>query len=127
MNRILHEGQFTAIELAAEGGVSDRLIGYHIAGEKPLRVDVAERISRYLCRHGETRYAATFLSPDWAVCSRAEGVADGCVQSEITAIVEALADASRGHRDRDVDTLDSAIAGIKAALTDLEAERRQLS
>lgn len=126
LNRILHEGQFTAIELAAEAGCSDRLIGYAASGERQLSVDKAERIARYLCRHGDTRLAQVFLCPRYAVVERAEGTANGSVQDELIEILEALADASRAHVARDGDQLDGAIARIKARLADLEAELAQL-
>ncbi len=126
LNRILHEGRFTAVELAMEADCSDRQIGYAASEERSLSVEKAERIARYLCKHGDTRLAQVFLCPSYAVVRRAEGTANGSVQDELLRIVEALGDVSRGHGQRDVVRLDEALSIIRTALADIEAERAQL-
>lgn len=122
LNRILHEGSFTAVELAMEAGCSDRLIQYVASGEKNLAVDKAEKVARYLARHGDTRLAAVFLSPDFTVVRRTAGVANGCVKDEVIKIVHALSEAEGGHTRRDTRALEAGISHIRAALADLEAE-----
>lgn len=110
-----------------EADCSDRLIGYAASEERTLSVDKAERVARYLCRHGDTRLASVFLCPSYAIVRRAEGTANGTVQDELLAIVEALGDVNRGHGARDAARLDEAIAIIRAKTADLEAERAQLT
>lgn len=127
LNRILSEGRFTAIELAIEAECSDRQILYVASGERDLAAHKAERIARYLCRHGDTRLASVFLDPEHTIVQRAAGVADGSIQDELIAIVEALGDASRAHGVRDAARLDAALTQIRARLADLDAERAQLA
>lgn len=126
LNKVLSENRFTAIELAEAGGTSDRMVGYAQTGERDMQVSVAERISRYLCQHGETRPALALLCPRFAVVERPSGTSNGCVKDELVALVRSMADADSAHGQRDAETLRAAIAAMRTALADLEAEANAL-
>ena len=127
VNRVLRDGQFTAVELAEAGGVSDRLIGYVCSGERDLPVSAAEKISRYLCDHGETRPALAVLCPRYTVVERAAGTANGSVKDEVVAVVRAIAEADAAHGQLDAAALRNACDHLREALHDLEAEADALA
>lgn len=122
LNRILSDGRFTRDELAEIGGVSPRLVGYLLTGEKPFPLPAAEKIARYLSENGETRASVGFASPRHALVERLSGTADGCVRREIVDIVRSMADIDCAHGERDGASMRSACAQLREALADLESE-----
>ena len=123
---MIQDGRFTIAEIAEVGGLSPRMISYVIAGEKDIAMVPAEKISRFLCDNGEKRPSEQLFCPRYIVAERASGTANGCVKDELVSIVRATADADSAHGKRDRESMDTAIAGFKAALADLEAEAAAL-
>lgn len=126
LNRILKEERFTTTELADVAGCCERHIQKHAAGQGHLNDLKAERIARYLCEHGETRYSKAFICTRYALVPQVFGTANGSVQDEIVQLVKAGAMLDEGMSERSPETIDGAIALIDRVKADLIAERNAL-
>lgn len=124
LNRIVHEGRFTVVELADVVACSQRHIYAAADTTSPseLGLERAEALSRYLCSHGETRLALGMLSPAYVIKRGGEGVADGCVKDEVLRAVDAAVGAKRAHTRRDPEALRLCIDDLTQVIRDLTAE-----
>jgi hypothetical protein len=121
----LSDNRFTAAELADVAGVS--LSAIHKASActedtADLSAEKWERLSRYLCEHGEVRIACCFVSPDWDITPRAEAPADGSITDELRDSLEALAEVSTSHTGRNAPAMEAAISRVRRVVNRLDAE-----
>lgn len=127
LNRVVSEDRFTVQEMADVAGCSDRHLYNVRSGDAELAASKAERLARWLCRHGETRLSEVFLCPEFAVVRRATGTSNGEIRDELVRIVHAMAEADSAHGARDAGTLRAACDAIAEALADLQAEADALT
>jgi hypothetical protein len=127
LNRVISDNRFTVTEMAEVAGVSDRHLYNVRSGDADLAASKAERLARWLCRHGETRLSDVFLCPEYAVVRRASGTSNGEIKDELVRIVHAMAEADTAHDARDGRTLRAACDAIREALGDLQAEADALT
>ena len=92
-----------------------------------LSVEKAGKLSRWLCRQGETRPSETFACAKYVLTRRGEGIANGSVIDQVLDTMEASTDAKRAHAERDPEKLDEAIGVLRGVVRDLEAERNAIA
>lgn len=128
LNKIIHEGRFTVTEMTEDdlADCSDKHLYNVRAQESTLGHHRMERLSRWLCKHGETRLAAAFVDETHMIVPREAGTATGCVEGDVSEIVIACADVSRAHAAGQREEMDEAIGELWRKLHDLMAERDRL-
>ncbi len=129
LKRVLDDDQFNAAEIAEVAGRSERHIYNVVRGDEPaeLHIEDAERVSRYLCKHGELRPARAFLCTQFEIVRRGEGRANGRVDDDVTAMTMGSGSFARAHATRDFDGMDAAISEMEQALLDAKAERDRVA
>lgn len=128
LNKIIQDGRFTVTEMASEdlADCSDKHL-YNVRSQQTaLGHDRMERLSRWLCKHGETRLAQAFIDDSHMIVPREAGSADGSVKDDISDVVIACADVSRAHAAGNRDGMDDAISRLWRKLHDIMAERDRM-
>ena len=127
LNRIIQEGKFTVNEMAEVAGCSERHIYAVRSGEADLTVSKSERLSRWLCQHGELRAARGMISAAYEIRSRVCGEANGSVEDEMDDLVRYAGATSEAHRARDAEAMDTNILELERVIARLKAERGLLT
>lgn len=127
LNRIIQEGRFTVCEMAEVAQCSERHLYNVRNGEADLSVSKAERLSRWLCEHGELRPARGMICPAYVIQRRADAEVNGCVEDEMNDLVRFAGAVSEAHRARDVETMDKNLLELDRVMDRLKAERGLLT
>ena len=126
LNRIVQDGRFTVPEMADVAGCSDKHLYNVRNGEAELRQSQVEKLSRWLCRHGETRLSECFVCAEYEVARREAASSDGRIDDEVNDLVRHAGSASEAHQARNGPVMDDAIARLEEVMTRIKAERDRL-
>jgi transcriptional regulator with XRE-family HTH domain len=124
LGKVLRDRQFTALELADEAGCSERHVRRVANGKVRASAEMAGLISRYLCRHAETRCSNASAAGGWRVQRSRSGDADGEVEADLCDLLGAATDVRRHWQGKGGEKMDEAIDRIIDEALDLRAERR---
>lgn len=123
--RIMEDDLYTVAEIAEVAECSQRHI-YNVVdadSTTDLSATKAERVSRYVGKHGDYRMAYAMLPPDRRVVQLMKGTVNGCVKDDVMDVIKAAASIDDAiERDMDVEEARRCISDIRHELTDLEAE-----
>ena len=126
LNKIIHDGRFTAKEIAEEAGCSDKHIYAVRNGDAELKMSDAGRVSRWLCEHGESRLAKCYVGSHCRIIPVTPATMDGSIYDESDEMLRAMATASEAHNEVNVAKMERAIANMRAILGRYEAEKDAL-
>jgi transcriptional regulator with XRE-family HTH domain len=124
LGKVLRGRQFTALELADEAGCSERHVRRVANGKVRASAEMAGLISRYLCRHDETRCTDAFACSGYRARPTRAGEADGEVDTDLAGLLEAAGDVRAAWRGKDGEAMDAALDRLLQEALDLRAERR---
>lgn len=127
---VYKEERFTPVELAEEAGCSDRHIYKVCNGESTLSHEKAEKVSRYLGKHGDMRAAYAFVPPGARIVRPVFGEPNGSLTDDVmdiikaaTGIHDAAANLNTAAIRRFIDSIRSELADLEAELAELEGRR----
>ena len=126
LRSVLHEDQFTAIEIAEVAEVSDRQVRKVANQKAALGHDRAEKVSRWLCRHHETRPSRAMLCGAYRIERKREGEANGIVVDDIADAHDHLTYIRDHYDELDKQRALRELEGLRGELRDLEAEINEL-
>lgn len=86
LNDVLKHGEYTAKKLARAADCHPSHIRKVAKGETMLSLGKAIRLSRWLAKGGDTRFAEIFSTEEYIITRRGKGTADGTIQDDITEI-----------------------------------------
>lgn len=120
LNRVLHDGKFTAAELAEVAECSPRHIYQVRNGEANLELLKAERIARYCSERGELRLSRAFLHDSLDIVSPSYCRPDGWIDDDVTELVKCAALVARDHHNG-INNPDS-MSALRVAVERMQAE-----
>jgi hypothetical protein len=132
LNSVLADKQFKPLELATadtepgdpESGCSTRHIRRVANGRTRASAELAGRVSRFLCRHDETRCTDAFACSGYRARPTRAGEADGEVDTDLAGLMEAAGRVRRAWRGKNGEAMTDALDALMQEALDLRAERR---
>lgn len=127
INIILHEGRFSARDLADAAEVSEGMIQQVASNpDKRLRSDKMAKLSRQLSKYGDNRLASLYLDPRYEIVLRGESIVNGIIDDEITDLTEYAGRAVHAFKTRNKNAGQVALDSIEEVRDRMQAEFNNL-
>lgn len=99
---IVCEGRFSVRELADAGKCSVNAIHQAISNpDRNLTFVVAKRLSRFLSKNGDNRFAKLFIDPSYIIKPAGDAKSNGIIDDEITDLVKIAGNIAHAFETRD--------------------------